>query len=67
MRADGVSGDLRQVRQDAEASWRKSRCSLIVLAKHCPGSSRSQADIAVFALELSWQPTGYCIGADHDN
>ena len=25
-----------------------------------------RADIAVFALELRWQPMGYCIGADHD-
>ena len=25
-----------------------------------------RADIAVFALKLSWQPMGYCIGADHD-
>ena len=25
-----------------------------------------RADIAVFALELRWQPIGYCIGADHD-
>src|SRR5580704_14622649 len=25
-----------------------------------------RADMAVFALELSWQPMGYCIGADHD-
>src|ERR1700730_10261239 len=23
-------------------------------------------DIGVFALELRWQPMGYCIGADHD-
>src|ERR1700686_2259294 len=26
----------------------------------------SRADIAVFALELRWQPIGHCIGADHD-
>src|ERR1700723_332069 len=26
----------------------------------------SRADIAVLALELRWQPVGYCIGADHD-
>src|SRR5579863_5472036 len=26
----------------------------------------SCTDIAVFTLELRWQPIGYCIGADHD-
>src|SRR5580692_10511852 len=26
----------------------------------------SRADVAVLALELRWQPVGYCIGADHD-
>ena len=26
----------------------------------------ARPDIAVFALELRWQPMGYCIGADHD-
>ena|SRR5580698_4391576 len=26
----------------------------------------TRADIAVFALELRWQPMGYCIGSDHD-
>src|SRR5580692_12311264 len=25
-----------------------------------------RADIAVFALELRWQPIGNCIGTDHD-
>src|SRR3984957_5511075 len=25
-----------------------------------------RADIAVFALELSWQPMACCIGTDHD-
>src|ERR1700758_2297535 len=26
----------------------------------------SSSDIAVFPLELRWQPIGHCIGADHD-
>jgi len=26
----------------------------------------SRADVAVFTLELRWQPICYCIGADHD-